>query len=127
LEELEKFIGKVETSFSADKLAFPGMKYKHYSLKAEVILSNKNSIHDLVYKLKKQKKKVAVLLFNLLELNSDYIVCFEESYEKMAKEIFSYFRYLDNNNFDVIVVEEVEEKGLGRVIMNRLKKAVSSV
>jgi len=127
LEELEKFIGKVETSFSADKPASPGMKYKHYSPKAEVILVKRKEIIKKFEQLKNQNKKVAVFVFDEYKINADFYYCFNKDFNLMARELFTLFRMADSKNFDAIIVEEVEEKGLGRAIMNRLKKAAWSV
>ncbi len=125
LEELENFIGKVETSFSADKPASPGMKYKHYSPKAEVLVVKRN---EIIKKLKGLKdKKTAVFVFDDLKLDSDFYYCFNKDFVLMARELFNLFRMADNKNFDAIIVEEVEEKGLGRAIMNRLRKAAGTV
>ena len=127
MEELEKFIGKIETTFSADKPASPGMKYKHYSPKAVLFLLKKSDVTKKFEQLKNQNKKVAVFVFDDFRLDADFYYCFNKDFNLMAKELFNLFRMADSKNFDAIIVEEVEEKGLGRAIMNRLKKAAGSV
>lgn len=125
LEELESFLGKVETKFTSEKPASPGMKYKHYSPKAEVLVVKRNEIIKKLDGLK--DKKVAVFVFDDLKLKSDFYYCFNKDFNLMAKELFNLFRIVDSKNLEVIIVEEVEEKGLGRAIMNRLKKAAGTV
>jgi hypothetical protein len=41
--------------------------------------------------------------------------------------LFESFREFDNDGVDVIVVEEVEERGLGTAIMDRLRRASGTV
>ncbi len=108
-EELEKVIGKVYTRTKNGKVAkSPGMKHKHYSPKARVILFSGNEIEKL---LKKHKcKKIGVIKF-------------ENSAEEFARNIFSDFREMDKLGFEIILVETVPKMGLGVAIMNRLKKA----
>lgn len=127
MEELEKFIGKIETTFSADKPASPGMKYKHYSPKAVLFLLKKSDVKKKFEQLKNQNKKVAVFVFDDFKLDADFYYCFNKDFNLMARELFNLFRMADSKNFDAIIVEEVEETGLGSAIMNRLKKAAGSV
>jgi L-threonylcarbamoyladenylate synthase len=127
LEELEKFIGKIEVNFTSEKPASPGMKYKHYSPKAQVFLLKKNDIEKKLKELKNQNKKVAVFVFDDLKLDSNFYYCFNNDLELMAKELFNLFRIADEKNIDTLLIEEFEEKGLGRAIMNRAKKAASTV
>jgi L-threonylcarbamoyladenylate synthase len=127
LEELENFIGKIETNFTSEKPASPGMKYKHYSPKAQVVLAKGKEIDNKFKELKSQNKKVAVFVFHDFKIDADFYYCFNRDLDLMAKELFNLFRMVDSKNFDVILVEEVEEKGMGRAIMNRLRKAAGTV
>ena len=40
-----------------------------------------------------------------------------------AANLFSYLHELENSGVDIIVAEPIEEKGLGKAIMDRLIKA----
>ncbi len=112
-EELEKVIGKIETKAKAGKVAkAPGMKYKHYSPKAKVILVTKKEIPSLKRKL--GTKKIGIILK-------------EGTFEEFAKSLFSKFREMDKKGIEVILVEKIKEKGLGVAIMNRLKKAAGEI
>jgi L-threonylcarbamoyladenylate synthase len=109
-KQIEKIIGKLQE----EKEEFiktpksPGMKYKHYSPKAKVIIIK--DVKEIKKILKKNsEKKIKQLNYN------DKI--------KMAKNLFKDFREADKKGYDIIVVKEVEDKGLGYAIMNRLRKA----
>lgn len=110
-EEIEEVIGPInESSHTSQKPKSPGMKYKHYSPNAKVIIieSQKN------YKEKLQEysnKKIKLLTYkNDIE---------------MAKKLFYDFRECDKEGVEIILVQKVLEEGLGKAIMNRLRKASS--
>jgi L-threonylcarbamoyladenylate synthase len=42
-----------------------------------------------------------------------------------ARRLFAVLRELDAQGVDVIIVEKLEERGLGRAIMDRLRRASS--
>ena len=108
-EDLEKVIGKVRTKTGSGKeTKSPGMKYKHYSPNAKVLLAPIKEFEKLKQKYKNKKIGEIKLSSNL---------------EDYAKNIFSSFRKMDKENVEIILVESVDEKGLGVGIMNRLKKA----
>jgi L-threonylcarbamoyladenylate synthase len=49
-----------------------------------------------------------------------------QSLKAYARRLFAALRELDAQGVDVIVVEKLEERGLGRAIMDRLRRASSS-
>lgn len=113
----------------------PGQKYKHYSPNADVYVfvgkdeKKYEDMNKLVDKYKSSNKNVGVLVFeeNINKFtNADYELSLgkmDTDYEKMAQVIFKYLRQMDRFNMDIILVEGIEEKGLGIGIMNRLKKS----
>lgn len=109
-EEIERVLHKkvlIAKKFSK-KVSSPGVKYKHYSPNAKVVLFNKKDFYKKYQKYKNQKLMV---LF------------FDNNIEFYTKNMFSFFRECDNKAYEVIMVEIVKEKGLGLALMNRLKKA----
>lgn len=128
-EDIEKVIGKVEISKSKSKDApkSPGMKYKHYSPKAKVILISKNKIKLEIKKQLEKKEKIAIITFNNKIENKDLV--FSKDYSKLidySKNLFSDFRFADKKKASAIIVQEVPDNKFGHSIMNRLKKAASS-
>lgn len=115
----------------------PGMKYKHYSPDAEVILVKPGSttsatpLNKFVASL--AGKKVGMLYLedshlkpaiqNQLSDGSYISMGRQGHYEEQAAGLFSGLRDLDDNHVDLILVETVKEEGLGRTVMERLRKS----
>lgn len=112
----------------------PGMKYKHYSPNAKVILvkgSTKNSqqkIESLIQKLLLENKSIGLINYKSIQKNPLIISKFI-GYEKdlIAKNIYKIFREFDKENADIIIVREINNSNLGFAIMNRLQKAASEI
>lgn len=106
----------------------PGMKYRHYSPNAKVILVYGSrekvvpKINEIYRRYKTQGKKVAIVGFD------DYVsdltfVC--KDVDELGKVLFDKFREFDDEKVDIIIVEGVKEEGFGLALMNRAKKAAS--
>jgi len=112
VEDLKKILGRVEIySHKIKKIKSPGTKYKHYSPKAKVVLVYGKVTQETI---KKYKGKIAIIKSN-------------RNIKFLAKNLFKKFREFDNKKIDIILVEGVEEKGLGVALMNRLKKSASEI
>ncbi len=92
----------------------PGTRYKHYSPNARVILVYGKITENLINRYKKSKQKIGTIKAN-------------KNINFLTKNLFKKFRELDNKKTDIILVENVEEKGLGIALMNRLKKSASEI
>ncbi|PMC81889.1 L-threonylcarbamoyladenylate synthase [Anaerococcus hydrogenalis] len=111
----------------------PGQKYKHYAPKAQmkVFVGEKSveKINDLALKYKNEGKKVGILVFNkYTEKFSSYITLSlgdKENLIEMSHVLFEALRDLDRKGVDIILAQGVEEIGLGKSIMNRMKKSAS--
>lgn len=113
----------------------PGMKYKHYSPNAKVILlqpCSSSDSPDIVTFLKDLRgKKVGLLYIEPSALHQSVasaVISLQSrslgpDHETQAQRLFQGLRSLDAENVDVILVECVEEEGLGRTVMERLRKA----
>ncbi|MGB4589095.1 MAG: L-threonylcarbamoyladenylate synthase [Clostridiaceae bacterium] len=113
----------------------PGMKYRHYAPKAPlfIILGDKEMVKKKIISLielnKKELKEIGVLA--PVERKSDYegehvkfvSLGSEADGFEMARNLFEDLRKFDDLNVDIILSEGLPEKGIGRAIMNRLKKA----
>lgn len=106
-EELETIIGPIKEQHKSETPKAPGMKYKHYSPQATVIIVTKDSLKEEEQKYQ-DKKSI------LLTYNDD---------EEMARELFKDFRDADKKGYQIIFVKETTTKGFGEAIMDRLKKA----
>ncbi len=134
VEQIQKVIGKIKVpskkanqkESESKKPLSPGMKYKHYSPKAEVILiSVGKNFEKKVFELSLDKKVGVISFSKKLKVENEYN--FSKDIELYAKNLFSCFRDLDEKGVEVIFVEGVKEKGLGLALMNRLKKAASKI
>jgi len=142
--DLEKVLGiKIEIpSFvrgvaEAELALAPGMKYRHYAPKAEMVIVETDNYQNLTriiskvrsLALKNIKAKVGILCCKeTLKFYRDIpaikvsLGSRSNPYE-ITKNLFTSLRKFDEENVDFIIAEGYEEKGLGLTIMNRLRKA----
>ena len=116
LEQLRKILPNLKiANNTSERPSSPGMKYKHYSPKAKVILFERNISKINYYRKKYERygKKVRVLQIKNLK--------------KSSKKLFKTFRKLDEEKTDYILVLGCPEKGIGLALMNRLKKAAHRI
>ncbi|HWP78915.1 MAG TPA: L-threonylcarbamoyladenylate synthase [Candidatus Nitrosotenuis sp.] len=136
LEQLQKEIGKVnvhpivEGRKTKSVHRSPGMKYRHYSPNAKIILiegpaSKVNAeISKLIKTLKNQRKRVGVLATQRgHQQRSDFTKYVGGSHSEIAANLFDAFREFDAKKIDVVLAQGITRKGLGLGIMNRLGKA----
>ena len=120
-EELEEY---VEVKL-ADNSKNPAIKYTHYTPKAEVIVLVGNEFVekavDIARDLSLKGKKVGIAGMNI---KLDEFVTFNlgRNLTDFARNIFDALRKLEKC-CDVIIVQGVEERGIGYTIMDRLSKA----
>lgn len=111
----------------------PGMKYKHYAPKVDMILiegDNKKmslSIKEILHKYENEGKKVGLLVSDEVanELNHQNTFSYgsQENLAQIASEIYEGLRYFDDKDVDIILAQGTTDKGIGLAIMNRLHKA----
>ncbi|MBS3123264.1 threonylcarbamoyl-AMP synthase [Candidatus Woesearchaeota archaeon] len=94
----------------------PGMKYKHYSPNAKIILFEKSATAKIEsYRTKYEKYNKKVKIIN------------PKNKQNFSKKLFNLFRQCDKEKIDLILISSVEEKGIGLAIMNRIRKAASKI
>lgn len=135
LEQLEKSIGKIKVHSIKRKEGqnsvsrSPGMKYRHYSPKAKIILikgpKNKanEKIKDLLAQFKKQGKKVGVLSTDKDWNFSREVMFIGKRFDEVASNLFQTFREFDSRKVEIILIHGIGQKGLGLGIMDRIEKA----
>ena len=123
LEEIESIIGKVEISpIEDDRPSAPGMLPKHYAPRTPIVLNwnDKNLKID-------KNKKIGLLAFqetkNHLKFHSVEVLSKKGDIHEAAANLFAAIRRLDELNLDLILAETIPEVGLGRAIMDRLRRA----
>ncbi|MCL2475613.1 L-threonylcarbamoyladenylate synthase [Candidatus Bathycorpusculum sp.] len=130
--ELHPFV-QTDIELALEKTPSPGMKHKHYSPKADVILVEGNpkavttKISILTNTYKQNGCKVAILATD--ETQTAYQADIVKSLgsrtnlSSVAQNLFGLLRDVDAQGIDIIIAEGVSSEGLGLAIMNRLRKA----
>jgi L-threonylcarbamoyladenylate synthase len=110
----------------------PGMKYRHYSPNARVVIVEgsriraKAKIIELTEKLKHEGKKVSIMTASKsLKPNVDSVLYMGNTLDTIARNLFANLRKADSDHIDVIVVQGIHYNNTGFAIMNRLKKAAA--
>lgn len=138
-EQIKKVIGNVNLSEAIlskkeiiESVKSPGMKYKHYSPKADLILIKgstekvRKKIEEIV--LKNKSKKIGILTQDKNFKIKNCIIKFAgKNHLEISNRLFSNLRFFDSKKVDLILVESVNEKGLGLAIMNRLIRAAYKI
>jgi L-threonylcarbamoyladenylate synthase len=127
LEEIESIIGKVEvTEIREDRPSAPGMLPRHYAPQTPIMLN----WHEKDLGLHKNKK-IGLLAFQEpkgnLKFHSIEFLSKKGDMREAAANLFAAIRRLDALNLDLILAEPVPEVGLGRAIMDRLRRASKNV
>lgn len=142
IERLMDFIPNLRINKDLSQARAPGMKYRHYSPKASIILLDwdadasqmvKKAI-ETFNKLKRDSADKKMILICTDETQPEYskasIACLslgsKHDLYRVASNLFHFLRLLDEEHIDIALVEGFEEKGLGITIMNRLNKAAIS-
>jgi L-threonylcarbamoyladenylate synthase len=121
-EEIENEIGSIMTGNpNAVKPNSPGQLPFHYSPHTSISFLN-DALFD-------RKKKIGAIFFKenrySFAFTSVKILSSSGDLREAAAKLFSYLHEMENEGLDLILVEAIEEKGLGRAIMDRLKKATN--
>ncbi len=121
-EEIENEIGEVKIGIiDTDKPNAPGQLVSHYSPQTPLKFFNKKYLDE--------DKKIGMLSFKENKLTFPFsrirILSSTGDLREAAANLFSFLHELEKENLDLILVEPIEEKGLGRAIMDRLRKATN--
>ena len=112
------------TDVTEERPASPGMKYKHYSPDAEVILVYGEMEHILSYFEKHLGQKECLFLFSEEYpdfSNNKMLLGSRQDLNEMAHLIFKSLRQADLMGYQSVYIPAVAEEGIGFSIMNRLK------
>lgn len=115
----------------------PGMKYRHYSPSAKVILFNncgngQSAINKYVNDKEEDFKKIALLKLKRFDIDDqddrfEIVKNLGKTGIEISQNLFSFLREVDELNVDIILVEGIEETNEGLAVMNRLSKAAIEV
>lgn len=140
VEDIRAVIGRVDIHPSVVGLVdrpgpapSPGMKYRHYSPShSKVLLFERQervgaSMSRAAERLRRKGYKVALLVTDENRIRKGVIVRMggRDEPERIARTLFSHLRSLDRKGIDYILVEGIDEKGIGMAVMNRLRRAAA--
>jgi L-threonylcarbamoyladenylate synthase len=117
VEALRKIVPetKIYQAQKSEAPKSPGLKHRHYSPRANVVLMENG-------KWKMENGKAAFIGLENLSEDFDLIkIC--ASVEDYAREVFNFFRECDGKQIETIYCQTVEEKGIGLALMDRLRRA----
>ncbi|MBE5812148.1 MAG: threonylcarbamoyl-AMP synthase [Clostridiales bacterium] len=135
-EMIKKICGDVKVAKGVDgvtneeKPKSPGMKYKHYAPKCEIILIEKNekqieNVKKEYEKIESENKVIICTKKNKKEYKGMNLLCIGNAKkpETIARKLFYIFRKCDDLGYKIAIMEAVEEDGIGMAIMNRARRA----
>lgn len=137
--EIEKILNKeieLDPSLKDENAApkSPGMKYKHYSPNATVIVVT-GSLDEMKQKinqklsLDKNKSDTVkvVCLEDRVSLYDGYGISWGKSSQEAAKNLFKILRLMDEQNIEVVYFEALNSDEISEAVMNRLIKAAGNM
>ncbi len=104
---------------SGEKVLSPGMKYKHYSPKANVYIVNAKGEDFALFCSKKMSENALFLSCGEREGFTDY----GETSKIQAQRLFSLLRKADEMGAETVYVEMPSKEGIGLAVYNRLLRA----
>ncbi len=120
-EQLSEF-GTIDIVKSRDKVSAPGQLTTHYAPKTRLrLIEDANSFSP------DKNQRVGLLAWNPVKSEKTFAVvrCLSERQDlrEAATNLFRYLRELDARDLDLIIAEQVPDRGLGAAIMDRLRRA----
>jgi L-threonylcarbamoyladenylate synthase len=121
VEALRAAVGEVDVLIGHDPEAMarsPGLRHRHYAPRARVVLVGAGEAQggDDVAVISRRTRPVG-FVGTWRQMPADL--------EGFARELFAALREVDAPGVETIVVEGVEEEGLGRAILDRLRRAAA--
>ena len=131
LEALREALGPVRVVAGTDHEAAgrsPGLRYRHYAPRAEVVLVDPGAGETAVQPWLDAGRPVALVSQRLIALERPRLTVrvMPADLDAYARDLFALLRELDTAGVEIIVVEAVPERGLGRTIMDRLRRAAAA-
>ena len=136
-EDIEGVLGEGSVKYNEEVLTqnvapiSPGMKYRHYSPEAELVLFN-GSFENLINILKDRNKRTGFITYkemkskvNNLNVSIKYLADSEKSVEQSNKNLYNILREFDEEKVEEIFILPIGETKENKALLNRLNKAIS--
>lgn len=109
---------------STDKVLSPGMKYRHYSPKARVVLVESNLEQFISYISRQNSENTYSMIFDSDKQTFPYnYLTYGDTSREQAHEIFDKLREFDKLGAQTVYVRSPEKDGIGLAVYNRLLRA----
>lgn len=108
-----------------ERVLSPGMKYKHYSPKADVFIVNAHGEKFAEYCVKRAEDNPKILALGAGNYSGDIFLDYGETSELQAKRLFRLLREADERGADTVLVEMPSEQGVGLAVYNRLLRSAA--
>lgn len=123
-EQIKNIAGNVVYDYSD----IPSNKLKHYTLNSKSVLVYSNDNNKLVNKILEIANSYTNPIIiakseNIVKYSNFQVIDMGSGLEEIAKHIFTILKNTDKTNSDIIIIEGIEQTGIGIAIMNRLIKA----
>ncbi len=124
VEEIERVLGREVKPYRGEGVPAPGTLKKHYSPRTRVVILKD---WEDYYRLRARYGRVLLVLPRPVHgIEGDVrFLSGTGDLREVAANLFSTLYEADRLGYDVIAVMPVPEEGLGRAIMNRLRKAAA--
>lgn len=116
----------VTTQPKADeRVLSPGMKYKHYSPKADVYIVNAHGREFAEYCLKRSESEPRLLALCAGTATGEIFLDYGRTSQEQAQRLFSLLRKADDLGVKTVLVEMPSREGMGLAVYNRLLRAAA--
>lgn len=125
VKRIEKVVGKVQVmTHSSSNPKAPGLLKSHYAPKKPFVLGD---LKKLIEEYTNKEIEFAVLSFNdsfqSMIGDRNFILSPKAELHEAAKNLFAAMRILDSMDVSVILAELLPDKGLGKAVNDRLRRA----
>lgn len=116
--------GVTEKISDGEKVLSPGMKYKHYSPKANVTILCGDMEKFTEYVSEHNGDKVCSMIFDSDAKNFTYAyIAYGDTSEEQAKKLFAVLRSIDDMGIEQVYARCPAQTGVGLAVYNRLLRA----
>lgn len=107
----------------------PGMRHQHYAPRCRVVLVAPDQWEQQLARWGAERASVGALLRNpaIRPLNARYVERITGGVDEYAHRLFAALLDAEAAGVDVLLVETVPEEGIGRAVMDRLRRAAAGV
>lgn len=102
--------------------ASPGTRYHHYRPTCRVVLAPADQLDDVATRVAAEGDRVGVVTSGDVAVTTPVVARFTNAGDLAAK-LFGALRDAEDAGLDTVVVETVDDTGIGRAVMDRLRRA----